>query len=32
DCGKLKSTEIFPTGYRIIPRIDDDNPAGDLAP
>jgi hypothetical protein len=32
DCDKLKPAEIFPTGYRIIPRIDDDKPAGELNP
>lgn len=32
DCDKLQPTEVFPIGYRIIPRLDADVPAGDLAP
>lgn len=32
DCDKLHPAEVFPSGYRIIPRLDEDAPASDLAP
>lgn len=32
DCDKLKPAEVFPTGYRIIPQIKEDEAAGELDP